>query len=157
MAFTKITNEDLQNKGVATLPDTPDMEASELKQRFDSLGNLAIDRINNLITELEAESAALSVGATVPSGITAGKNVQSIINALTLIIQRNEELRHTHPNLEVLDTITEEDKAAYDANILRFSDITSVERIVHDSDSEIPTSGAVVDYVNARISAALGS
>lgn len=155
MAFTTITTADLTNKGVVGLPDTPDMEASELKQRFDSLGNLAIDKIKIIVSELEAEAAALSLGASVPQGITAAKNIQSIINGLNQIVQRNAELRHNHVNFDVLETITEEDKANYDNNVLMLQNINSVEMIVHDSDSEIPTSGAVVDYVNARL-AALG-
>lgn len=155
MAFTTITTADLTNKGVVGLPDTPDMEASELKQRFDSLGNLAIDKIKIIVLELEAEAAALSLGASVPQGITAAKNIQSIINGLNQIVQRNAELRHNHVNFDVLETITEEDKANYDNNVLMLQNINSVEMIVHDSDSEIPTSGAVVDYVNARL-AALG-
>lgn len=155
MAFTTITTADLTNKGVVGLPDTPDMEASELKQRFDSLGNLAIDKIKIIVSELEAEAAALSLGASVPQGITAAKNIQSIINGLNQIVQRNAELRHNHVNFDVLETITEEDKANYDNNVLMLQNINSVEMIVHDSDNEIPTSGAVVDYVNARL-AALG-
>ena len=156
MAFTTITTADLVNKGVTGLPDTPDMEASELKQRFDSLGNLAIDKIKIIVSELEAESASISLGATVPQGITAGKNVQSIINALTMIIQQNADMRHSHSNYEVLNEITEEDKEKYDKNAMMLNSITSVEHIVHDSDAEIPTSGAVVDYINARL-AALGN
>lgn len=155
MAFTTITTADLTNKGVVGLPDTPDMEASELKQRFDSLGNLAIDKIKIIVSELEAEAAALSLGASVPQGITAAKNIQSIINGLNKIVQRNAELRHNHVNFDVLETITEEDKTNYDNNVLMLQNINSVEMIVHDSDNEIPTSGAVVDYVNARL-AALG-
>lgn len=156
MAFTTITTADLTNKGVVGLPDTPDMEASELKQRFDSLGNLAVDKIKILVSELEMESASISLGASVPEGVTASKNVQSIINALNQIVQRNAELRHNHVNFDVLETITEEDKANYDNNVLMLQNINSVEMIVHDSDNEIPTSGAVVDYVNARL-AALGN
>lgn len=157
MAFTTITNEDLQNKGVSSLPDTPDMEASELKQRFDSLGKLACDRINNLIEELEAETAAISLGASVPSGITASKNIQSIINALNLIVQRNAELSHTHSNLELLDTFTEEGKAEYDRVSLMLQGITDTGMIVTNDDTKLATCGAVYRYINARISEALGS
>ena len=156
MAFTTITSADLVNKGVTSLADTPDMEASELKQRFDSLGNLCVSKIKTLVEELEAETASISLGATVPSGITAAKNVQSIINALNVIVQQNTENRHSHENKAVLDTISSDVKSGYDQTVLKFNTVTSVEMQVHDSDSEIPTSGAVVDYVNARIAQALG-
>lgn len=156
MAFTTITNADLVNKGVSSLADTPDMEASELKMRFDSLANLAIDKIKTIVTELEEETASISLGASVPTGVTAAKNVQSILDALNMIVQQNAENRHNHLNKEILDTISEEDKTNYDNLVLRFSDIQSVEQAIHDSDTEIPTSGAVVDYINARL-AALGN
>lgn len=157
MAFTNITNADIQDKGVKGLPDTPDMEASELKNQFDSLGDFAIDRIKLLISELEAETASISVGATVPEGVTASRNIQSILDGLNTIVQQNAINRHNHTNLEVLDTISQDTKDGYDQTVLKFQDITSVGTSVFDSNSEIPTSGAVVEYVNARIAEALGS
>lgn len=156
MAFTTITAEDLVNKGVKNLADTPDMEASELKARFDSLADLAIDKIKAIVSELEADTASVSLGASVPEGITATKNVQSIINALNMIVQQNAQNRHNHNNLEILETISEDVKSGYDQTVLKFEDIQSVEMIVNDSDTQIPTSGAVVDYVNSRIAQALG-
>lgn len=156
MSFTKITAEDLVNKGVTSLPDTPDMAASELKQRFDSLGNLCVQRINNLVDELENETASLSLGLSMPRGLEAdAKKIQDIINALNLIVQQNASERHHHSNMDVLNTITAQDKTKYDQTALKLNGV-SIEAIVHDSDTEIPTSGAVVDYVNARIAEALG-
>ena len=155
MAFTTITNADLVDKGVSGLPDTPNMEASELKARFDSLGNLTVQKIRQLVIELEAQTAAISLGATVPTGLTAAKNVQSIINALNAIVQQNTASRHTHTDLTALNGITTSVKQGYDQTVLKFNTIQSVQMAVHDSDTEIPTSGAVVDYVNARL-AALG-
>ena len=151
MSFTRITNEDLVNKGVTSLPDTPDMAASELKQRFDSLGNLCVQRINNLIDELEAEMASLSIGATAPEGYGTLNDIQHIINALGVVATQCQELSHNHANKTVLDTFTAEDKAKYDSTALKFDSITSVEAIVHNSNSEIPTSKAVIDYVNSRL------
>jgi hypothetical protein len=58
--------------------------------------------------------------------------------------------------MDVLDTITEDNKTSYDQTVLMLESVQSVETVVHDSDNEIPTSGAVVDYVNARL-AALGN
>lgn len=156
MAFTTITNADLRDKGVTGLPDTPNMEASELKARFDSLGNLTVQKLRTLVTELEAETASISLGASVPAGLSAAKNVQAIINALYVIINQNKQARHTHSNYATLNAITSDVKSRYDAKTLMLDSITSVQQTVHDSDSEIPTSGAVVDYVNARIAQALG-
>lgn len=156
MSFTRITNQDLVNKGVTSLPDTPDMAASELKQRFDSLGNLCVQRINNLIDELEAEMAALSIGASAPEGIPAQNDVQDIINALAVIVKQCQELSHSHANKTILDTFTAEDKAKYDSTALKLDSITSVEAIVHNSNAEIPTSKAVMNYVQSYVNSRLG-
>lgn len=152
MSFTRITNADLVNKGVTSLPDTPDMAASELKQRFDSLGNLCVQKINAIVTELEAEMASVSLGASVPEGLpTSVKKVQDILNALNTIVQQNANDRHNHINKAVLDTITAEGKLSYDQTALKFEDIRSVESIVNNKEDEIPTSGAVIRYINSRL------
>lgn len=152
MAFTTITNAELVGKGVKSLPDTPDMAASELKQQFDSLGDLCVSHIRTLVSELQTTTAAISLGAVTPAGLEGTpSNVQDIINALATIVAQLEELRHTHGNKAVLDTISETNKEGYDSTVLKFDTIRSVEIAVHDADDEIPTSGAVVDYVNARL------
>jgi len=151
MSFTTITNADLVNKGVKGLPDTPDMAASELKQRFDSLGDLCVQKIRTLVSELEAATASLSVGAQVPSGITSASNVQAIINALNTIIQEHDQIKHTHSNKAALDTITAEQLNSFEQTALKFEDIRSVEEILHNSDTEIPTAGAVYRYINSRL------
>ena len=45
----KITNADRVDKGVYGLPDTPGMTTAAIQERFDSLGNLAIDKFNALV------------------------------------------------------------------------------------------------------------
>ena len=154
--FTTITPEELVGKGVKSLPDTPDMAASELKQRFDSLGDLCVSHIRTLINELEANTAALSLGAAPPEGIEAQENVQSIIDGLAVIIMQLEELSHSHGNKTALDTFTLEDKAKYDLTALKLDSITSVESIVRNSTSEIPNSKAVMDFVRNYVDSRLG-
>lgn len=151
MAFTTITNAELVGKGVKSLPDTPDMAASELKARFDSLGDLCVSHIRTLIDELQATTAATSIGANLPEGISGASDVQSILDGLAAIVTQLEELSHTHANKTILDTLTAEDKAKYDSTALKLDSVTSVEAIVHNSNAEIPTSKAVIDYVNSRL------
>lgn len=45
----KITSADRVNKGVTGLPDTPGLSTGDMQARFDSLGNLAIDKFNALV------------------------------------------------------------------------------------------------------------
>ena len=45
----KITSADRSNKGVTGLPDTPGLSTGDMQARFDSLGNLAIDKFNSMV------------------------------------------------------------------------------------------------------------
>lgn len=63
MAFTKITNADVANKGVIGLPDTPNMGTTEIQQKFDELAlDVLMPKHNSLIDELEAGTAGASIG-----------------------------------------------------------------------------------------------
>lgn len=68
MAFTKITDEDLQNKGVMGLPDTPGLSTSEMQAKFEQTAReVIVPKLNQLVDDLAAPSAASQIGA-------AGKN-----------------------------------------------------------------------------------
>lgn len=45
----KVTSADRVDKGVTGLPDTPGLSTGDMQARFDSLGNLAIDKFNNVV------------------------------------------------------------------------------------------------------------
>lgn len=45
----KISSADRVDKGVTGLPDTPGLSTGDMQARFDSLGNLAIDKFNNVV------------------------------------------------------------------------------------------------------------
>jgi len=45
----KITASDRSGKGVTGLPDTPGLSTGDMQARFDSLGNLSIDKFNALV------------------------------------------------------------------------------------------------------------
>lgn len=68
MAFTKITDEDLQNKGVIGLPDTPGLSTSEMQAKFEQTAReVIVPMFNKLVDELLGPSAASQIG-------TKGKN-----------------------------------------------------------------------------------
>lgn len=69
MALTKITQEDTNNKGVIGLPDTPNLTTQAMQEKFDELAlDVIVPKHNGLIDELEAETAAASLGAVDPLG-----------------------------------------------------------------------------------------
>ena len=64
MAFTKITDEDLQNKGVIGLPDTPGLSTSEMQAKFEQTAReVIVPMFNKLVDELLGPSAASQIGA----------------------------------------------------------------------------------------------
>lgn len=149
MAFKKITDEDRAGKGNVGQPDTPGLTTAEMQEVMDSLPNLAIDKFNELVDALNETTAAVNMGATVPDGITAQPNVQSILNAMVLNLALNTQSRHTHANKAALDGLTQEGIDDYNRLSILFTAIQSLETAITDNDNAVPTSGAVVDFVDA--------
>ena len=114
MAFTKITNQELNSRGATTLPNQPKISATALKQEFDAPAkNIVAPKFNNLIDELEATTAAASLGAVAPTGRT-GETVQAVIDDISDDLATLEESAapaiedaHTHANKDLLDTYTQ--------------------------------------------------
>ena len=64
MAFTKITDGDLQNKGVIGLPDTPGLSTSEMQAKFEQTAReVIVPKFNQLVDDLSKPSAASQIGA----------------------------------------------------------------------------------------------
>ena len=148
MAFNKITPEDRAGKGNVGQPDTPQLVTSDMQALLDSLPNLAIDKHNELVDALNSVLAATNLGAQVPAGITAQGNVQSIINSMTTNIALNTNNRHFHANKDALDTISQENLNEYSRVSTMLGNIASVAFTVMDSNTAIPTSKAVMNFVN---------
>lgn len=82
MSFTNITDEELVGKGVTGLPDTPGLSTEDMQAQFDEYPEFLKDKFRTLISELEAVTGALNIGAVVPENITADGNIQSILDGL---------------------------------------------------------------------------
>ena len=150
MAFDKVTAADRANKGNVGLPDTPNMTANELQERMDSLPNLGIDKLNELIDALNAETAAGNVGMTIPSGVNATQpTVSAVINAIILDWSLNTANRHTHANKTTIDTITSTMLDNYSALVSLFTGILSIASSVTNDATALPTAKAVKDFVDA--------
>lgn len=148
--FDKVTAQDRANKGNVGLPDTPNMTANELQERMDSLPNLGIDKLNELIDGLNAETAAGNIGMVVPNGVTTTQTtIQAVINAIVLDWSLNTANRHTHANKATLDTITSTMLDNYSALVTLFTGIETIAQQVSNNNSAIPTSKAVKDFVDA--------
>ncbi len=64
MAFTKITDGDLKDKGVMGLPDTPGLSTSEMQAKFEQTAReVIVPKFNQLVDDLSNPSAASQIGA----------------------------------------------------------------------------------------------
>lgn len=93
MSFTKISDVDLNSRGATTLPNQPTISAQELKEEFDAPAKeIVAPKFNNLIDELEASTAAASLGAEAPTGFT-GANIQALLNAIASAVKTIEAIQ----------------------------------------------------------------
>lgn len=117
MAFTKITNAELNSRGATTLPNVPTIGATALKQEFDAPAkNIVAPKVNNLIDELQASTAAADLGAVAPTGRT-GTSVQSVLNSISSDLGTAEAQSHAHPNKAVIDKFADDGTGlTYDGN-----------------------------------------
>ena len=143
MAFTKI---DRTGKGVTGLPDTPTLSTNDMQEKFDELGVLAVDGVNNLIDELEADGAA-SMGVYAPPGYT-DTELQPLLDNIATDVTANKAAKHTHPNKSLLDTLTQSIFDTLNRIATIFINITSVSPTVSDSNQVLPTGHAIVNYVS---------
>lgn len=148
MSFTKVTEADKVGKTNVGMPDTPGLNTSEMQILLDALPNLAIDKLNNLIDELEATTAARNIGAVVPEGFEANSNLQSILNNMVLTLKRCDNARHSHNNKDTLDAITDDVKGDYDRLVILLTAIELIAESIQNggNNASIPTTKAVVDY-----------
>jgi len=142
MSFTKITSSDLANKGVIGLPDVPGLSTSNMQNKLEETArDVIIPKHNGLIDELEAETAAESLGATAPTGMT-GNTIQALLNELS-------EDAHTHSNKSVLDKFSEEDgKPLYNGSAFAGDMLKSV----YDNTDAVESAGGIAAYVASAIS-----
>ena len=70
MAFTRITEDDLQGKGVIGQPEVPGLSTLEMQQSVEQIvREVAIPGINRLAEELEAATGAAGIGMERPAGM----------------------------------------------------------------------------------------
>ncbi len=151
MAFTTITDEAQEEMGVSGLPDTPELDTSDMQAKFDELGNAAIDWIQTHVTELEATTAAASIGCVIPTEVTASSTtIQAVINAIARLAVSNTSKAHAHSNKTVLDGISENVKASYDSLVSILGSITAIDSAtLVPSATSLPSSQAVATYISA--------
>ena len=147
MAFEKITDTSLANKGVTGLPDVPGLSTAEMQAKFDELSrDVIIPKLNEIVDGLNGDEVGLSSKIENPE--TKEKDViQNVVNAIYQIVKENSDKRPGHENKETLDKVTAELYNSITALVSMFNGISAVDKTVTADDTKIPTSGAIVNYV----------
>lgn len=147
MAFEKITDTSLANKGVTGLPDVPGLSTAEMQAKFDELSrDVIIPKLNEIVDGLNGDEVGLSSKIENPE--TKEKDViQNVVNAIYQIVKENSDKRHGHENKETLDKVTSELYDSITALVSMFNGISAIDKTVTADDTKIPTSGAIVNYV----------
>lgn len=147
MAFEKITENSLVNKGVTGLPDVPGLTTTEMQAKFDELSrDVIIPKLNEIVDGLNGDEVGLSSKIENPE--TKEKDViQNVVNAIYQIVKENSDKRHGHENKETLDKVTSELYDSITALVSMFNGISAIDKTVTADDTKIPTSGAIVNYV----------
>lgn len=147
MAFEKITDTSLTNKGVTGLPDVPGLTTAEMQAKFDELSrDVIIPKLNEIVDGLNGDEVGLSSKIENPE--TKEKDViQNVVNAIYQIVKENSDKRHDHENKETLDKVTAKLYDSITALVIMFNGISAVDNTVTADNTKIPTSGAIVNYV----------
>ena len=147
MAFEKITENSLVNKGVTGLPDVPGLTTTEMQAKFDELSrDVIIPKLNEIVDGLNGDEVGLSSQIENPE--TKEKDViQNVVNAIYQVVKENSDKRHDHENKETLDKVTSELYESITELVSMFNGISAVDKTVTADDTKIPTSGAIVNYV----------
>lgn len=96
MAISKITDTERKKVRIEGLNDVPGLDAKTMQQRFDGLGNLAIDKLNEVIEAVNAIGSATNINTTIVNEEGNVENVNTVLNNLvtqvTNLTNRMEQL-----------------------------------------------------------------
>lgn len=146
MAFTHITPADLSGKGVVGLPDTPQLSALAMQQKFDEIAtDVIVPKFNDLADELDNGAGAIMNVTDPTSGTT--DTLQNALDHIETENALNTADRHNHANKATLDDIDATVKAAYDRLVTLLGAITGIQSVLSSSTAELPDAKAVADAI----------
>lgn len=104
MAINKITNAQRDEVKISGLPDKPGLTKEAIQQRFDGLGNLAIDKINEVIDNVnETEKEIKDLDSRVDQIANNQIPEEYVQSAVETYVNNNQSELATKKNLEELD------------------------------------------------------
>lgn len=145
MAFTRITEGDLQGKGVIGQPEVPGLSTLEMQQSVEQIvREVAIPGINRLAEELEAATGAAGIGMERPAGMP--EEVPAHVQGITVAHIENRENPHGVTAAQVGAYTRQETDAAIDNKVVEIG-AGDMARAVYATNGE---PGVVDAAVHAR-------
>ena len=145
MAFTRITEDDLQGKGVIGQPEVPGLSTLEMQQSVEQIvREVAIPGINRLAEELEAATGAAGIGMERPAGMPG--EVPAHVQGITAAHIENRENPHGVTAAQVGAYTRQETDAAIDNKVVEIG-AGDMARAVYAANGE---PGVVDAAVHAR-------
>lgn len=96
MAISKITNKERDNVRVYGLADRPGLTKEAMQQRFDGLGDLAIDKLNEVVDKVNSLENATSIKTTYVdqdgNTMTVGAVLDDLYKKIALLEERINNL-----------------------------------------------------------------
>lgn len=137
----KVKSEDFNNKDIMGLPDKPSeagFSAEMLKARFDAgAKNVLAPKLNALIDFLSSSGAG-GIGASVPG--LEGNTVEE------LLISEKEYIDTHKADKENPHEVTKKQIGLENVENVQALPLENVKTVVNNSDEEVPTSAAILDY-----------
>ena len=96
MVISKITNKERDNVRVYGLADRPGLTKEAMQQRFDGLGDLAIDKLNEVVDKVNSLENATSIKTTYAdqdgNTMTVGAVLDDLYKKIALLEERINNL-----------------------------------------------------------------
>lgn len=125
MAFEKITVEDMQGKGVAGLPDTPSLSATEMQNKFEEISkqvivpkfNALADKLNeknieNAVSSMDITNIRLSADNTIQISKDGGYNFGETASSGHILADFEDETYPQRSRMRFSDNVRVRDNAA---------------------------------------------
>lgn len=137
----KVKSEDFNNKDIMGLPDKPSeagFSAEMLKARFDAgAKNVLAPKLNALIDFLSSSGAG-GIGASVP-GLEGNTVEELLISEKKYIDTHKADKENPHE-------VTKKQIGLENVENVQALPLENVKTVVNNSDEEVPTSAAILDY-----------
>lgn len=123
MAISKITNAERDEVKIYGLPDKPGLSKEAMQQRFDGLGNLAIDKINEVIDSVnDSAKEVKELGDKVDQFGEGQIPEEYVQSAVETYVNNNQSELATKKNLEELDNQLSSEIAEKEKDIIELID-----------------------------------